>query len=469
MNVLTYRDADSLEKVYTENFQQCGAGLWGGTQGCAEQRRKYMLRRAGRWIVTAVLCLGALTPLTAQITRIDFQTEQRQLLESSQDQQNRDIQQALQQKAERRKLLEASIFELNTLEVKVDPETYIVGPGDMFAVQVLASQTVYLENSVNPEGYLDLPGMGTVFVDGLILNEAREKIRSAAKAVFNQARITVTLTSTRSFMVFLSGEVEFPGAVAVKAGERVVDVLLRVGGIRGLGKLHEVKILRSEGGESREIILDAYAYMQKGDLSQNPVLQAADVIQVPRAQIPDEAVTLQGAAAVSGLFPLRPGETLTALLARIPDFAEKVNIDFVTVNRVDEGVETNLRVDVSGRNRDIQRSDLELRAGDIINLAFLPEIYVYGQVTFPGNYPYVAGYRTIDYLGLAGGNTPEGSMKAYIMRGGESISDLDVTLQRGDIIVVPRSWSNIMIGDLSALTLISTFVSTILSIILITQ
>ena len=428
-----------------------------------------MLRRVGRRIMVTAVCLMAGIPLSGQITRIDFQTEQKQLLESGREQQDRDIQQAFQQKAERRKLLEESIFELNARDSKVDEGTYVVGPGDMFAVQVLASQTVYLENSVNPEGYLDLPGMGTVFVDGLILSEAREKIRSAAKAVFNQARITVTLSSTRSFIVYLSGEVEFPGAVAVKAGERVVDVLLRVGGIRTLGKLHAVTVTRSAGGESSTLTLDAYAYMQRGDLTQNPMLAAGDVVHVPRARIPEEAVTLQGASTVSGLFPVRPAEKLTELLARIPNFAEKVNIDFVTVNRMDEGVETNLRVDVSGRNKALKNRDLELKAGDIINLAFLPEIYVYGQVTFPGNYPYVAGYKSIDYLGLAGGNTPEGSMKAYIQRGDEKISDLNVSLQRGDIIVVPRSLSNIMIGDLSALTLVSTFVSTILSIILITQ
>lgn len=105
--------------------------------------------------------------------------------------------------------------------------------------------------------------------------------------------------------------------------------------------------------------------------------------------------------------------------------------------------------------------------GDIISVPNQGKVYVQGRVELPGGYPFVEGFRAIDYIGMAGGSTIEGNLKrlTIIRKNGEKMrADLTIEIQRGDVIIIPERFTYKLIGDLSFLEIVGTIISTTVSI-----
>ena len=56
--------------------------------------------------------------------------------------------------------------QLQSLEAAVDPDAYVVGPGDVFLVNVWTMEEVAFNIPVTPEGKLTIPTIGALAVDG---------------------------------------------------------------------------------------------------------------------------------------------------------------------------------------------------------------------------------------------------------------------------------------------------------------
>ena len=53
------------------------------------------------------------------------------------------------------------------LEGVVDPDQYIVGPGDIFVISIIGSNPYLIEAAVTPTGQLIIPEIGSVEANGL--------------------------------------------------------------------------------------------------------------------------------------------------------------------------------------------------------------------------------------------------------------------------------------------------------------
>ena len=117
-------------------------------------------------------------------------------------------------------------FEENVLlEETIDPNKYIVGPGDEFAFNMLSSDgIVSLLLEISPTGDVLIPAVGVIFVDKLSLNAAIEKIRSKCLEKYRNAKINLTLIKIRKFKVQVFGTVHHPGFVVVSPITRVSDI-----------------------------------------------------------------------------------------------------------------------------------------------------------------------------------------------------------------------------------------------------
>lgn len=400
----------------------------------------------------------------SQVSKIDFRRNQERELNRSETKTIVEKNSILQKRVEKRKELEKGIIELDAMESSLNPDDYLVGPGDILSINILSSLPEYFETIISPEATVDLPGFATLDVEGLTLSQAKKKIQSSITGVYIQSEVFVSIISLRLIKVFLTGEVLAPGAVATKSMDRVIDLILKLGGVTQLGLFNEIHIKSNDGSEK---IINGYQYTLEGDNSFNPLLKNGDVIFVPKADIITQTVTIQGASLKQGLYPFISGETVYDFLNRYSDFGEKTNIDIITISRRIENDSENILINLKNRSSD--KSDIKLAAGDILNISFLPEVYIYGEVKYPGSYPYVSGYSMLDYIGLAGGNTLDGSHKAYIMRHENKIKSLDTKIKRGDIIIVPRSYKSVIVGRLSILQVSYTFISTLISIFVLRE
>jgi polysaccharide export outer membrane protein len=141
---------------------------------------------------------------------------------------------------------------------------------------------------INPEGNIVVPQAGNVSVQGLTLEEAQEKIRSALSDILvDQDVVAVSLVGQRPVQITISGEVTRPGIYPVSSlTPRVGDALLLAGGSTNTADLRKVLVRRTllDGSVVSQKI-DLYTPLQKGGAIPNLRLQDGDAIIVPRRDI----------------------------------------------------------------------------------------------------------------------------------------------------------------------------------------
>ena len=103
----------------------------------------------------------------------------------------------------------------------LDPDAYIVGPGDHFEINIWSPLARNFLLIVTPEGTLLIPSVGEIELAGRTLHEARELILAATMEAFPNGDISATLTETRRVRVHVSGLVKAPGTYELYASQRL--------------------------------------------------------------------------------------------------------------------------------------------------------------------------------------------------------------------------------------------------------
>ncbi|HMG24108.1 MAG TPA: polysaccharide biosynthesis/export family protein, partial [Kofleriaceae bacterium] len=120
-----------------------------------------------------------------------------------------------------------------SLEQPIDPETYVCGPGDVFALDFWGAQNFRIMLATDLEGRAFIAKVGFVAIAGKTLSAVRTAIKTKVRALYPGLAIELTLASPRSFLVHVVDYVKQPGAYPSRALDRVSAVLGRAGGSTG--------------------------------------------------------------------------------------------------------------------------------------------------------------------------------------------------------------------------------------------
>jgi protein involved in polysaccharide export with SLBB domain len=198
------------------------------------------------------------------------------------------------------------------LEGAVDPDAYVVGPGDRFRIEAAGPTNFTLTPTVDPEGWVSLGEYGSVEIGGLTLSQSRQKIRTVLAEVLRKTPVQVRLWDLRRFKVYVLGAVHQPGAYPATAVTRASEAVALAGGVADSASLRTIRILRRD--QSVPLTVDLAAFRLAGDLDSNPFLADGDRIVVPvRAQ----TFSVTGAVEHPGTWDLREGDTLAGVLGWI--------------------------------------------------------------------------------------------------------------------------------------------------------
>lgn len=420
------------------------------------------MKKLFKTIVSIVIFLFFIQLLFSQVRRIDFQKNQETKEQNQQTEEIFKTNNVINARIAKRKQLEKSIVDLGVLDKTINDSLYIIGPGDILSVNIISAKPIYFEMIVSPEGKVDIPGLTTINLDGLSLKDGKEKIKNNLENKFINSEIFVQLVEVKLVKVFLTGAVINPGATSVKASERVIDIIISSGGINELGKMYNVELTRNDSA----IILNGYDYLLHNDMSNNPYVKAGDVINVKKADPYSETIAVRGATDKTGLYPIQKDEKLSNFLMRYDDFGSAIKIEQINITRYKDDKKRTINIDMINNSKNIK-----LKPGDILEFPMISEIYVQGFVNVPGAYPFVSGYKAIDYIGLAGGNNENGNAKRVIIirKNGEKLKGFHTTIKRGDVIVVPPSMKYSLFDETGVFGVISTLTSIILGIVVISK
>ena len=157
------------------------------------------------------------------------------------------------------------------------PQDYVLGPGDLLVIDVYGASQKSYQLTVSPEGTVTVPDYGPIAVSGMTVAAANSRIQSSLGTRYSSSRLKVSVGQTRTILVNVMGEVKSPGTYHLSAFASVFHALYAAGGIKDLGTLRNVKVLR---GGSLVTIVDIYEYILNGRLAGNIRLKDGDVIQV---------------------------------------------------------------------------------------------------------------------------------------------------------------------------------------------
>ena len=295
------------------------------------------------------------------------------------------------------------------LEGALDPDTYLVGPGDAFNITVGGPEPILVTATVTADGYLVLPESQSVVAAGATLSTVRERVRASLRQQFQNVGLEVALAQPRQFKVHVSGAVPVPGRYTATPIARASDAIglafadttqPPVANAAYRPSLRNVTLRRRDGTRRS---LDLLRYFATGDVDHNPYLQDGDVVYVHAFDPDYEAVFIDGAIPFPGTYAYREGDTVSDLLMLAGSASSPVSPGEVRLTR--RG---------GGENRMISAD--RLTSGEAIPVEPLDHLYVVperllggtatasGAVRFPGTYPITLGETTLqDLVRLAGG------------------------------------------------------------------
>lgn len=341
-----------------------------------------------------------------------------------------------------------SFEESFAFERKIDPNVYILGPGDELGLNILTSENITYPLKVTPTGDLFIPSVGVVHVAGYTLTQAISNVKDYIHThAYPGAKVNLVLVNVRVFKIQISGAVNKPGFVKVNPMERLSDIVIRSGGFHQLAREFDTKIIRNDG---QKITVNYVGYLREGDLGENPMFQEGDRIYVPFAEMKNEGIVLRGAVAGSGYDIIEPNETLGAFLERRVKFNKNADLENVIITRKVNGGK--ILIEIAPQ----EFFSTKLHAGDTIDILWEKGVMVNGFVLTPGGFGFFPGYVAADYISMAGGNTPSGNPNRCTVkhRDGTVERGQEVVIRRGDVIVVPRTIKDAIIGDMSALHIV---------------
>jgi len=295
----------------------------------------------------------------------------------------------------------------------VDPDEYVVGPGDLLQLNLSGGVSRSWDALILPEGTLYVPSVGPVAMTGLTLTEARRAVLDRLVREYRGVNVDLRLLRPRSFLIHLVGETTRPGALEVSAVSRASEVLND--GLFGAGaSRRNVEVQRHTPQGELRIVMDLMRYRLTGFLARDPLLREGDVLYFPR--VIAEA-TMSGALARTGTFDLAPADSLSTLL----DLAggpirtaadEAVLVRFLDATRKDS-LSFKLSDALAGR------FDTPMRDGDAVFVYYQPKFHfleqasISGEVQRPGAYPLLPGLtRLSDLVRESGGFLPEADVAA---------------------------------------------------------
>jgi polysaccharide biosynthesis/export protein len=161
------------------------------------------------------------------------------------------------------------------------PPGYVIGARDVLSVIFWRDKDMSADVSVRPDGMISLPLINEVKAEGLTPDQLRDQVAQRAARYVTEPTVSIVVREINSRQVFITGEVNKPGAYSLMMPTSVMQLISLAGGLREYAKSKEIVILRTEGGKQSAIPFNYKDVINRKKLTQNIMLQPGDTVIVP--------------------------------------------------------------------------------------------------------------------------------------------------------------------------------------------
>ena len=157
--------------------------------------------------------------------------------------------------------------------------SYRIGVGDVLHVSVWEEPQFTEAAVVRPDGMISIPLVSEVVVAGLTPESAETMLTARLEKFVHKPRVTVIVQEIHSRMVYITGEVQRPGAYPLIDTMNVVQLVSRSGGLTDFAKSKQVYVLRA--GRGARVRVDYRKLLKGQSPEQNVELAPGDTVVVP--------------------------------------------------------------------------------------------------------------------------------------------------------------------------------------------
>ena len=339
----------------------------------------------------------------------------------------------------------------------VDPDKYIVGPGDELHINIISSNETFDHSLViSPTGQLLIPSVGMVNCNKLKLSQLVKEIKKEIRSWNTNVRINVELINIREFRILVLGQFDNAGYFIVTPMTKVSDLFNQIKTEHNQKAKEAIKVNKESsfsetfGMRSRIAVDDFYnrklgleeepdndlSHLSKrniqifrgkdtikvdlekfkvnGNQELNPYVQQEDVIKIPYAK---RFFTVHGGVQKPGKYEYKSGDKILDAVTISGGLHPDAIVDSISLIR------TNLPNDTKSIYFTQKQCELEfLEPEDHLMVPYSYNedpheiVEIVGEINYPGTYPIKIGTTTIsDIIRLAGGFLPSAdSSKIYI-------------------------------------------------------
>lgn len=335
------------------------------------------------------------------------------------------------------------------------PDNYILGPGDEIVLDLWGATQIYNRLEVSPEGTIRPDNLSPIYVNGLSMKEAEQKIVDRLSQIYNGLKGTppsiffqVSLGNVRTVNVSVVGEVNQPGDYSLTSLSTVFTSLYAAGGPTEKGTFRNVQLIRNG---RLQATIDLYDFLINGVQDNNQRVQSGDVIIVRPYE---SRIELDGEIKHPGYYEILEGENFSDLLHFAGGFTNTAYRALVTARR--NGLKEREVVDVNA-------SDFNTflpQDGDIFQVKpildrFKNRVQINGAIYREGEYELTQGLTLKKLIEKADGLRGDAFMaRATIYRTNQDFSQD----------AIPVDLSKLMSGAISDIALVREDIVSISSI-----
>ncbi len=191
---------------------------------------------------------------------------------------------------------------------------YVLQPGDDIEITFPRTPELNARQIIRPDGLIALPAAagaahGALQAAGATPEALEARVAGAYAAELKSPEVRVLIRTFGSNTVFVTGEVNRPGAVALAGSMTALQAVLAAEGFKSSARARQVLLIRpGSGGAASWRLMNFDKAFERADLGDDVPLAPHDIVYVPRSRIgaADEAVDLY----IRRLLPVQPGLTV---------------------------------------------------------------------------------------------------------------------------------------------------------------
>ncbi len=308
----------------------------------------------------------------------------------------------------------------------IDPKEFIVGPGDIFMVDIVTSNLVaQFELIISVTGDLIIPMVDKININGQSLDKAISTIKKSFKEQYSDAQLSIVLKDAGHYNIYIKHPYGMNDEYKVNSFMRISDVFEIISKSL-INNKYDISNISNRNikvkNKSGEEYFDLQSFYTDGNYSNNPYINRGDRIEF---FLTNSSIEIWGGIAKPGKYNLLENESLANLINLAGGFLETAYKDTIIITRVNNNRE-HIEIDFEKQN------DFIIIDKDIINIKdknrnlYKEVAFISGEILFPGFYNIDNSITSIEELiNLAGGFT-ESANQNLVMIEGRNISQLNI-------------------------------------------